>query len=274
MTAANGVGQTTSQLFTLTVQGPPAITSAPATTFTAGVSGRFTVTTQAGLPATTTLAVQGNLPVGISFTDNGDGTGLLAGSTAETGSFPLLIAAENGVAPGDLQSFTLTVVAASMVPLPPSLPPADGQLSGLPSRTGPGQVVHVHGTGFAPGSVVTLGGYSPRTPLGQVRADATGAFDAELTLRAVTGPYTLLAAGRSSAGDVRYLEATTVISAAPASASTSPSSAATSPAPTGSTGLASTGPRFNPLDLTGVAGLLALLGLGLLLAARRTRHRH
>jgi hypothetical protein len=83
------------------------ITSANATTFNEDVAGSFTVTT-CGSP-TTSLAESGPLPVGVTFSDNGDGTATLAGTpaTGTAGSYPLEITADNGSSVN--QSFTLTV---------------------------------------------------------------------------------------------------------------------------------------------------------------------
>ena len=55
--------------------------SSPAsTTFTAGTAGTFTVTTSHG--ASAALSVGGTLPVGVTFTDHGNGTATLAGTPA------------------------------------------------------------------------------------------------------------------------------------------------------------------------------------------------
>ncbi len=85
----------------------PAITSANASTFTAGVAKTFTVTAT-GAP-TPTLSLSGTLPAGISFTA---ATGALAGTAAANtlGSYPLTFAARNATLPDATQSFTLTVV--------------------------------------------------------------------------------------------------------------------------------------------------------------------
>jgi hypothetical protein len=113
ITAAATGGSTTpaQQGFTLTVHGPPAITSADHTTFTVGTSGTFTVTTSAGNPTATTLSKAGALPSGVTFVDNGDGTATLAGTPAANtgGSYPITITASNGIDPDDTQAFTLTV---------------------------------------------------------------------------------------------------------------------------------------------------------------------
>ncbi len=113
--ASNSVSPNATQTFTLTVDGPPTITSADNATFTEGSLGTVTVTTT-GLP-TATLSETGNLPTGVTFTDNGDGTATLAGTPAEgsNGIYSLTINAANGVSPDASQTFTLTVDAAPTV---------------------------------------------------------------------------------------------------------------------------------------------------------------
>jgi hypothetical protein len=51
------------------------------------------------------------LPVGVNFTDNGNGTATLAGTPANgtAGSYPFTITANNGVATAAMQTFTLLV---------------------------------------------------------------------------------------------------------------------------------------------------------------------
>ena len=87
----------------------PAITSASGTTFTVGSPGMFTVTTS-GSP-TPAISETGALPSGVTLTDNGDGTGTLAGTPAAgtAGSWPITISAANGVSPDASKSFTLGV---------------------------------------------------------------------------------------------------------------------------------------------------------------------
>ena len=109
ITASNGVGPDASQSFTLTVDGPPAITSGAGTTFTEGSAGTFTVSTS-GLPDAA-LSESGTLPSGVTFTDNGDGTATLAGTpdVGTQGTYPITLTASNGFSPDASQSFTLTV---------------------------------------------------------------------------------------------------------------------------------------------------------------------
>jgi YVTN family beta-propeller protein len=106
-TAANGVLPNATQPFTLTVNQPPAITSAASATFTTGVAGSFTVTTS-GLPVPS-LSETGTLPGGVTFVDNHDGTGVLAGTPTAGGTFAISFTAANGVLPNATQPFMLTV---------------------------------------------------------------------------------------------------------------------------------------------------------------------
>ena len=82
-------------------------TSAPGDTVTYGSPFGFTVTTSGGgAPA---ITKSGRLPVGVSFTDNGDGTATLSGTPTgrSQGLYPLTFYANGGGFAR--QSFTLTV---------------------------------------------------------------------------------------------------------------------------------------------------------------------
>jgi len=109
LTASNGVAPNATQSFILEVTAPPAITSANSTIFSVGSAGTFTVTTT-GFPAAT-ISESGSLPSGVTLTDNGDGTGTLAGTPAAGtgGNYFVTIRAANGVSPGATQSFDLEV---------------------------------------------------------------------------------------------------------------------------------------------------------------------
>jgi hypothetical protein len=95
--------------YTAPVGVAPTITSAVTTTFKVGTAGSFTITTT-GTP-TPSIAEAGNLPNGVTFVDNHNGTATLAGTPAlhTKGSYPLTITASNGIAPNATQSFILTV---------------------------------------------------------------------------------------------------------------------------------------------------------------------
>src|SRR5205807_7514848 len=98
LTADNGVTGPVTQVFTLRVVDPPTITSTSGAAFTVGAKGSFTVTTGAGLPGATTLAVVGMLPTGVTFTDKKNGTGTLAGTPAagSAGDYSVTVTASNG----------------------------------------------------------------------------------------------------------------------------------------------------------------------------------
>jgi len=115
LTASNGVAPDATQVFTLTVQETPAITSAASVAFVVGASGTFTVSAT-GFPAPT-LNVSGALPAGVSFTDNGNGTATISGIPAigSAGNYTPTITASNGLTPDARQTFTLTVGGPTQV---------------------------------------------------------------------------------------------------------------------------------------------------------------
>jgi hypothetical protein len=119
LTASNGVSPNATQSFTLTVNQAPAITSANNTTFTAGTAGSFTVTTT-GFPPPS-LIENGTLPTGVTFHDNGNGTGTLSGTTTAVNTYSITFTAHNSTAPDAVQSFTLTVKGPVLVISPKSL---------------------------------------------------------------------------------------------------------------------------------------------------------
>jgi len=94
LTADNSVGST-SQNFTLTLQQAPTFTSANSLTVMEGSNFSFTIKTTGGFP-TPTLALVGGLPLGINFTDNGDGTATLSGTPNTSGPANLEFSATSG----------------------------------------------------------------------------------------------------------------------------------------------------------------------------------
>ncbi len=114
-TPSNGVGAPVGQVFTLTVNTAPSVTSGTSTTFTVGTLGTFTVT-PSGTP-NPTLTETGALPTGVTFVDNGNGTATLSGTPGANtgGSYPITIKAHNGVGADATQTFTLTVDQAPAI---------------------------------------------------------------------------------------------------------------------------------------------------------------
>ncbi|MGO8747774.1 MAG: beta strand repeat-containing protein [Thermoguttaceae bacterium] len=139
--AANGVLPATApQTFTLTVDQMPTITSAASTTFTVGTSGSFTIKTTPGFPTTTTLSENGDLPSGVNFVDNHNGTATLSGkpAAASGGPYSLTINASNGVSPAATQKFTLSVNQAPSITSFASTAFAVGNPGSFTIRTTPG----------------------------------------------------------------------------------------------------------------------------------------
>ncbi len=114
--ATNGLGSPAMQPFTLEVDEAPVVTSADNATFTVGAAGAFTVTTS-GFPASF-ISISGvPLPVGVTFTDNGDGTGTLGGIPAvgAGGTYAIQFLAANLAGVSPTQNFTLTVNEAPSI---------------------------------------------------------------------------------------------------------------------------------------------------------------
>ncbi|MCX4745638.1 putative Ig domain-containing protein [Kitasatospora sp. NBC_01287] len=111
VTARNAAGSVTQNL-TLTVAQPAAVTGATTAAFTTGTAGTFAVTTS-GYPAPA-LTESGTLPSGLSFKDNGDGTGSISGTAASgsAGSYPVTVTAANGAGSGSA-TVTVTVTQAT-----------------------------------------------------------------------------------------------------------------------------------------------------------------
>ena len=97
------------QSFTLTVDQAPVITSADSATFTQSAAGTFTVTST-GTP-TPAVSEFGNLPAGSHVHPAGDGTGTLAGTPTQAGTYQFGFVASNGEGSDATQFFTLTVGA-------------------------------------------------------------------------------------------------------------------------------------------------------------------
>ena len=104
---------------------PYTFTSANAVTFTAGQFNTFQVTVT-GKP-TPALSEDGALPSGVTFVDNGNGTGTLSGTPAanSVAVYPIVFNAEKNKPHGSSQNFTLTVtcpgVTSTITPTPPQV---------------------------------------------------------------------------------------------------------------------------------------------------------
>jgi hypothetical protein len=92
LSGSNVLGTMSPQQLTLAVDSVPSFTSPNAVTFTQGTTSSFTVSTS-GYPTASLSADL--LPPGMTFTDNGDGTGTLSGTPTTTGQYAVWIGAVN-----------------------------------------------------------------------------------------------------------------------------------------------------------------------------------
>ena len=102
---------------------PSITTTTTSSTVQVGQSLSFTVTAS-GQP-TPSLSVTGPLPSGISFVDNGDGTGTFSGTppNGSEGTYPVTLTAANGVSPAATQTFTFIVTGIAPAFVNQSAPP-------------------------------------------------------------------------------------------------------------------------------------------------------
>jgi hypothetical protein len=108
----------------------PSFTSTDLATVNVNASIGFLITTT-GSPAAK-ISEQGNLPAGIKFTDNGDGTATISGiptSTGNTGVFDLKLIAKNSVGT-TTQPFVLEVDGVPKVLVKNVLPPVFNTVAG------------------------------------------------------------------------------------------------------------------------------------------------
>lgn len=161
----------------------------------AGVAPTFTSVASASVPlgstiafqvvtsgATPTLSVSSGtpLPAGVTFTDNRDGTGTLAGPAPAIGAHPFTLVANNGIGGNQTQAFTLTVTKLLQAPL--VLTSVVG-VAGTPlplttsGGSGAGAITYAVANGTASGCTVS-GGSLSATSAGTCTVTATKAGDA------------------------------------------------------------------------------------------------
>ena len=187
ITSNEGGTGTTSNTASLTVNSgtAPSITTGNTADFFVGLPETFDVLAS-GSP-TPSIAVTGALPSALSFTDNGNGTGVLSGKpgVGTAGGYSPLITASNGVSPNATQTLTLTVTNLTC-PLPAlgneSLLTGTyvSRFNGFQDANGPSQGVMVfvaNGTGGITNgeldfmTALNFSGSSYTTPLAEQRAN-------------------------------------------------------------------------------------------------------
>ena len=184
--ATNGIGNPATQGFTLTVDAAPAITSGSSAAFTTGTAGSFTVTAT-GAP-TPSLVESGALPSGVTFTDNGNGTGTLGGTPAvgSDGTYDLTLTATNGVGSPATQSFALTVTSAPAITSADNTAFTVGTAWSFTVTTGGSPTPAITESGALPSGVTFKdNGDGTATLAGTPAAGTGGSYD--LTLTAANG---------------------------------------------------------------------------------------
>ncbi len=148
----------------------PAITSPSSLDVHPGVAVDFTVTTT-GTPTPSILA-SGQLPGGLSFRANSDGTATISGtpSSGSTGTYTLDLTASNGVSPNATQTLTISVTSLQVAPSftsPATLQLATGAYRSFtvtttgnptPSITASGRLPAGVGFSAKPGGTATISG--------------------------------------------------------------------------------------------------------------------
>ena len=190
-TASNGVPPNGTQSFTLNVNEAPAITSAANATFTTGINSSFTVTTS-GLPTPSLTLGGAPLPSGLTFVDNGDGTGSLSGTPAAGtgGTYALTFTATNVVGSSAPQAFTLTVNQAPGITSATSTGFTVGTAGSFTiTTTGfPAPVITRTGAALPAGVTYTDNGDGTATLSGTPGAGSAGAYAFTFTATNSTAP--------------------------------------------------------------------------------------
>lgn len=137
--------------------------------------------------------------------------------------------------------------------------PGAGALTVTPTTLTAGQSFTASGTGFAPGSAVTITFASDPVVLANITTDAVGSFTATLTVPANASPgtHTVSASGKASDNSARILSTTVTVVAT---------------AGTGAKPLVRTGPsNIGPMIMWGI--LLIAVGFVVVVAVRRNQFR-
>ena len=139
--------------------------------------------------------------------------------------------------------------------MPATVPAKNGDLvlaAGSSGTVAPGKTITVTGTGYAPGSSVSVVIYSTPQVLTTIVADASGNFTVEVTVPAglAAGSHTLVASGVDANGVLRYVTLPVTVTSA------------------GSAQLAYTGADVLLPALGGLAAVV--VGAGLIVVRRRS----
>ncbi len=276
--AKNTTGAAT-QAFTLTVTEKPAISSADSVIVKRGVVSSFAATTEGGFPLDIALSISGALPDGLSFSDAGDGTATIDGTTtAPAGEYPVTLTATNAAGLTATQTLTVTLEALPVVAPPATVPEGSGALEGVPADAAPGSTLDVSASGFAADSPVVFSIYSTPTVLATVTADATGVARATITIPAeFSGAHSIVASGTAPTGSVLFKRSDVTVAADDGGGTDPGGNPGTGGEPAPGTGTSGTDLSASGFDggalLTGALVLLLLGGGAVLVTAVLRRRR-
>jgi large repetitive protein len=198
-TPVNSVAVGNGQIFTITVDESPTITSDATTVFAAGTLGTFDVTAN-GFPDST-FAETGALPAGVSFNSS---TGVLTGTPLPStgGSYPLTITPTNTAGTGPSQNFTLIVDET----------PAITSVNTTTFTVGTNGSFTVTASGYPAPSIAEA---APMLPLGVGFSSSTGVLSGTPS-QGTGGTYTIDFTPQSIAGTGTTQTFTLIVNQAPA----------------------------------------------------------
>ncbi|HET7444204.1 MAG TPA: PIG-L family deacetylase, partial [Solirubrobacterales bacterium] len=157
---SNGTQTSAPSTVTINVKGvAPTFSSAETAAFTTGVAGSFKVTTS-GSPVAALTRTEGELPPGLSLTDNGDGTATIAGTptaaaaaAATTQPWAIKVKAQNSEGQA-IQTLTLNVTN-------PGTPPAFTSATSTGFTTGAPGTFTVTASGEPAAAIAKIAGELP-----------------------------------------------------------------------------------------------------------------
>ncbi|MBV8462262.1 MAG: putative Ig domain-containing protein [Acidimicrobiales bacterium] len=161
---------------------PPAITSPPSATDLEGTALDFAVTTT-GYPLLS-LTENGTLPQGVSFADNGNGTGSLSGTPAigTAGTYPVTFTASDGIGSPAVQQFTLTITQAPSITSSASATFPEGSGGSFEVKATGSPTPTLTETGSLPQGVSFVdGGGGTATLAGTPQAETVGSYSLTIT---------------------------------------------------------------------------------------------
>jgi Putative Ig domain len=178
ITANNGISPNATQSFTIVVGQAPAFTSADSTTFTAGTEGSFTVTTS-GYPAPS--FGWDNVPAGMTFTDNGNGTATLAGTPSSAGTYAMDLSAASAYGSAQ-QTLTVTVQQAPAITSGSSATFTTGTAGTFSVMTTGSPTAAITESGALPSGVTFVdNGNGTATLAGTAASDTAGSYPITIT---------------------------------------------------------------------------------------------